>query len=829
MTENELAKIITKVENTSELGEYWAKRYEKFLKDRVFVLDPSISQILNSTEIVMSPVTPFGHIDLTKFVSRNKAVDEVSLQNTIETAVRFLDSIIDTINFSIPAKEKVLEYRKIGLGIANFKEYLEIRSSPSEIDEIDYLGNLISSSAYRASEALSEEKGTCVKWKKMSRNVKPKAFEYWYNHTTGEVKNGLDISEEYDQDTIQLGFFDIIARRNLNILLYPNDIEWQIWSDRDDMSRLDLNHNSSSSTQKNTSENKINPINNLLDQGKKKISNWLGLGTDNEQKPTLDEITKQIYVDDNSNQQNMSKSMPTLEMIQQDIDKKSKIVEPLKVIVQNQDAIKIDKEADDENNFILINPSSSLSQNQDIENSFLTPLQKVSILSKINPIEQVEIIKQTSNTESKNNTSVEIESITDDIAGIATMSKSSLMDIGIENTTIKKIAEPVFHKNNIVKIVNKTLDDSNEIFVVSEVSFDNINSKYDVKLTGKNDKFIETDLQSVDANLLVTEIKNQPKIELQAVILSNDGQKVLVDKETNTLPTTKLLKNPESDLSNSLSSKFNIISDLVEISDVSFDNHLFSIVYYIKGLSLENCKNVEWLDISQVNNLHIKNSLDKIIDRIRRWQSSSKLKAEKIAEEITNTQKIDLETKYSSILESKIAEIKFESQSEKSKLSGEYETKLKIISNELSQRLTQSEATTAKILEQSTMYKAQISDLEKTILELEKPQLLKEVKEEIVTPIVPETQTINNRPFVNSLGDSSKSSMLEINVDNYKASTTPDIKKQFASNLIPATRFAVTENKVEPQETITKTIPQQTSVSSSTLDMLLKMKRASIK
>ena len=220
-------------ENTPELVNYWQGRYSNLLDKELFRLSHKTSDLLKLTEVVR-PATTFGELVLVNHLDQNGQLDEAALQTTIETSVRFLDGLLDKLSFNESAKNTVAMYRKIGLGIADFKEYLSKRSNVSELDEIDYLGNLISSATYRASESLAEEKGICRGWDKVKKHLRPKSFEYWYDLETGEVKNGLDMGEDFSEDTIVNSNYEIVPRRNVSLLLFPPDLEWQIWSDRDD-------------------------------------------------------------------------------------------------------------------------------------------------------------------------------------------------------------------------------------------------------------------------------------------------------------------------------------------------------------------------------------------------------------------------------------------------------------------------------------------------------------------------------------------------------------------------------------------------------------------
>ncbi len=234
MSELELINLVASSERTPQLAEYWTKRYTKFLEEKLFVISEKTQNLLTQKEAIHSPTTPFGHIDLLRFVNKNNGLEEVALQNSVETAIRFLDSCIETIDFGNDARQVVIEFRKIGLGVIGFEEYLIAKNSTSKEDEINYLGNIISGSAYRASEALAEEKGVCGKWNSIKIELRPKPFEFWYDTVTGDIKNGLELMEDFEQSNIEESNFEIIPRRNSHILLYPIESSWQLWSDRDE-------------------------------------------------------------------------------------------------------------------------------------------------------------------------------------------------------------------------------------------------------------------------------------------------------------------------------------------------------------------------------------------------------------------------------------------------------------------------------------------------------------------------------------------------------------------------------------------------------------------
>lgn len=238
MNKQQQQDIINKIANleiTTELASYWKKRYENIFASDLFLLSEKTKNILLDDKTkVEKPITPFGDILISRHLDKNILIDELLLQSTIETIVRFLDASLDQINFTPEAKQIVDQYRKIGVGIADFEEYLELKKESAEINEIDYLGNFISTNCYRASETLAEEKGTCEQWESIYKHLRPKPFEYWIHQETKEIKSGLELSETLNQELIKNSKYEIIPRRNSHILIFPVDLEWQIWNDRDE-------------------------------------------------------------------------------------------------------------------------------------------------------------------------------------------------------------------------------------------------------------------------------------------------------------------------------------------------------------------------------------------------------------------------------------------------------------------------------------------------------------------------------------------------------------------------------------------------------------------
>jgi hypothetical protein len=231
----DIAKMASNQENTLELQNFWLQKYLNMLSSGKFVLSVKTEELLIANLPIERPATPYGDLILVRFLKSNNSLDEANFQETVETSVRFLDALIDAINFVPNARFVVSQYRKIGLGILDFAEYLSRRRT-SEIQEIDYIGDLISNNCYRASEALAQEKGACANWEQINKHIRPKLFEHWINKKTKAIRTSLEVAEDVGSGSAIEQDWEIVPRRNSSLLLLPKNLEWQIWSDRDETS-----------------------------------------------------------------------------------------------------------------------------------------------------------------------------------------------------------------------------------------------------------------------------------------------------------------------------------------------------------------------------------------------------------------------------------------------------------------------------------------------------------------------------------------------------------------------------------------------------------------
>lgn len=114
----------------------------------------------NNTEIA---VCNLGSINLTSHLI-NGELDHSKLKQTIRTAMRMLDNVIDINYYAVKkACDSNLRHRPVGLGIMGFQDCLHIKHLPySSIDAIDFADRSMEAVcyyAYLASTELAEERG----------------------------------------------------------------------------------------------------------------------------------------------------------------------------------------------------------------------------------------------------------------------------------------------------------------------------------------------------------------------------------------------------------------------------------------------------------------------------------------------------------------------------------------------------------------------------------------------------------------------------------------------------------------------------------------------
>lgn len=120
------------------------------------------------------PLLPYeacnlGSINLSKFVNRNKTIDWEKLGVTIDTAVRFLDNVIEKSNFIIHETEIIAHRnRKIGLGVMGWADLLVQHEIPYDCEAAlalaECIMQFIEERSMQASEELAKERGSFPNW-----------------------------------------------------------------------------------------------------------------------------------------------------------------------------------------------------------------------------------------------------------------------------------------------------------------------------------------------------------------------------------------------------------------------------------------------------------------------------------------------------------------------------------------------------------------------------------------------------------------------------------------------------------------------------------------
>ena len=163
---------------------------------------------LNTSEDEIA-VCNLGSINLVNHIHDGK-LDEARLKQTISTAIRLLDNVIDINYYAVPqARKSNLRHRPIGMGIMGFQDALYALKLPySSIEAVHFADQsmeLISYFAIEASVKLAEERGTYESYagSLWSQGILPIDSLRMLRKERGEHYSVLDTSAQLDWQAIR--------------------------------------------------------------------------------------------------------------------------------------------------------------------------------------------------------------------------------------------------------------------------------------------------------------------------------------------------------------------------------------------------------------------------------------------------------------------------------------------------------------------------------------------------------------------------------------------------------------------------------------------------
>ena len=161
---------------------------------RIEACNPCGEQFLHDGD-----VCNLGSINLEKFVTKDKKLDEEKLRKVTRIATRMLDNVVDISNFPVERVNKVFRgNRRLGLGIMGFADMLYLLDIKYDSKEgfamAEKVMKTISSEAKSMSQDLAKEKGEFPNFKLSIHKEKQRNLALTTVAPTGSISMLLDVS-----------------------------------------------------------------------------------------------------------------------------------------------------------------------------------------------------------------------------------------------------------------------------------------------------------------------------------------------------------------------------------------------------------------------------------------------------------------------------------------------------------------------------------------------------------------------------------------------------------------------------------------------------------
>jgi hypothetical protein len=256
-----ISQKVANLENQEDRDSQLSRYLEMFEKGWV-ILDKDILNKIIDPELSANPVTPYASISLIRHIKKSN-IDLKQLGKTSANLVRFLDGCIDIINLNLSAREKVSDYRKIGINFSDFENYCLIQKEEQQ-DAAKTIGEIVSINAYRSSEFLATTRGEFLKWSEIEKQYKYKVFNAYRNILSGDVLDGLEFKKRFNTNSFKSKDYTQIPRRNSHILLFSSLEFWYPYSDRVDSTNDRSLESDQIINQKNSLKKTNNPFELLI-------------------------------------------------------------------------------------------------------------------------------------------------------------------------------------------------------------------------------------------------------------------------------------------------------------------------------------------------------------------------------------------------------------------------------------------------------------------------------------------------------------------------------------------------------------------------------------